>query len=355
MPTLETAIRLIIIGQQLLIAAVILAGVGSRAPRISGVLLMLSFVGYVYASDEALVSAIPMLVPLVALLAIIVPYCLWLFARAVFEAPWPRFAYVLVGAGVAVATWIIFLAGVAVSDGIRSTSGAIARVVSLLVVGHAVWLTLRGRPDDLVENRRVFRLFFVIVISIQVAAVLVVELLLAGDAAPGWLDMTNIIVIELLTLGLAIPMLGLNAEFFESGQGNDIRRLEREASALGATERIYRQKLLDLMDGGYFQETGLTIPMLAGKLGYPEHQLRRLINGHLGFRNFTAFLNSYRIAEAKKRLSDPDQARTPVLTIALRLGYASLGPFNRAFKATTGMTPTDFRRQYLAATGADSE
>jgi AraC-like DNA-binding protein len=34
----------------------------------------------------------------------------------------------------------------------------------------------------------------------------------------------------------------------------------------------------------------------------------------------------------------------PVLTIALDAGFSSLGPFNRAFKADTGLTPTEYRR-----------
>jgi AraC-like DNA-binding protein len=38
----------------------------------------------------------------------------------------------------------------------------------------------------------------------------------------------------------------------------------------------------------------------------------------------------------------------PILTIALDAGFQSLGPFNRAFKAQTGMTPSEFRRQQLA-------
>ena len=37
MPTLETAIRLMVIGQALLIAAVFLVGKGGRAARVSGV------------------------------------------------------------------------------------------------------------------------------------------------------------------------------------------------------------------------------------------------------------------------------------------------------------------------------
>ena len=82
------------------------------------------------------------------------------------------------------------------------------------------------------------------------------------------------------------------------------------------------------MDAGLYRRSGLTITALAAELGYPEHQLRRLINQHLGFRNFSFFLNSFRIEEATERLSDPAEARKPVLTIALDLGYGSLGPFN---------------------------
>ena len=345
MPSLEVAIRLMIIGQQLLIALVFLFGLGGRAARFSGAVLMLSFMGYVYMSNDGLGQSIAPLVPLGTLLAIIVPYCLWLFARAIFEAPWPRplFLYACLVTGLA--TWGVFLAGDSVSVNVENAMSLVARIVSLLVVMHAVWLTLQGRPDDLVENRRAFRLFFVIIISLQVAAVLVVEILLGGSEPPRWLSLTNVVIIELLTVGLAVPLLRPNSDFFEPEQGSDTERRAQEASGLGATERIYRQKLLDLMDDGYYRETGLTIPMLAAKLDYPEHQLRRLINGHLGYRNITPFLTRYRIDEAKRQLADPEKARTPILTIALDLGYASLGPFNRAFKLHTGMTPSEYRRQ----------
>jgi AraC-like DNA-binding protein len=109
------------------------------------------------------------------------------------------------------------------------------------------------------------------------------------------------------------------------------------------------------MDDGYHQETGLTIRTLAEKLQHPEHQLRRLINGHLQYRNFSAFLNSYRIAAAKRQLADAERVRVPVLTLALELGYASLGPFNRAFKAETGTTPSEYRQRVLIQRAADSE
>jgi len=93
-----------------------------------------------------------------------------------------------------------------------------------------------------------------------------------------------------------------------------------------------------------YRQDGLTIAALGQKLSLPEHRLRRLINQGLGYRNFNSFLNHYRIAEVKAALADPEQAGVPVLTIALDAGFSSLGPFNRAFKAATGVTPSDYRR-----------
>ena len=41
-------------------------------------------------------------------------------------------------------------------------------------------------------------------------------------------------------------------------------------------------------------------------------------------------------------------AAIAVLSIALDVGFGSIGPFNRAFKAETGLTPTEFRQKALA-------
>ena len=355
MPTLETAIRLIVIGQELLIAAVFVFSAGERIARFSGALLMTSIAGYLYTSDLVLIDAIPLLTPLAMLMSLIVPYALWMFARAIFEAPWPKPVVMYACALVVIAVWGIYLAEDALNSIWFRTASLVMRIMALMVVMHTLWLTLRGRTDDLIERRRTLRLFYVGIIAIEVAAVLVVELALGGAIPSGWLQLSNVIIIAILTLGLAMLMLRLNHEFFELHAGAEPATTAIDASAMGGAESILRDKLLALMDEGYFRETGLTIPVLAGELNYPEHQLRRLINGHLGYRNFSAFLNSYRIAEAKQQLADPERARTPVLTIALTLGYASLGPFNRAFKEAAGMTPTEFRRQNLGRNNADSE
>jgi AraC-like DNA-binding protein len=110
-----------------------------------------------------------------------------------------------------------------------------------------------------------------------------------------------------------------------------LRRLEH----LMTVERAYRRE-------------GVTIGFLSAELGVPEYRLRQLINEGLGHRNFNAFLNRYRIEEARAALADAGQSEVPVLTIAMDAGFQSLGPFNRAFRAATNLTPTEFRRLALA-------
>ena len=105
-----------------------------------------------------------------------------------------------------------------------------------------------------------------------------------------------------------------------------------------------------------FKTEGLTIGALAERLGEPEYKVRQLINARLGFRNFGAFLNHYRVREACKILADSGQRQLGVAEIAYRYGYASLGPFNRAFKEIVGQTPTDYRKAALERERlADSE
>ena len=74
-----------------------------------------------------------------------------------------------------------------------------------------------------------------------------------------------------------------------------------------------------------YRREGLTIGTLAAELSVPEQRLQQLINEGLGHRNFNAFLNRYRIEEAKNALADPAQREVPVLTIAMDAGSSRSG------------------------------
>lgn len=106
------------------------------------------------------------------------------------------------------------------------------------------------------------------------------------------------------------------------------------------------EQLIKLMGENHlYVEADLRVAELARLAGEPEYKVTQCITGTLGFPNFNQMVNSYRIEEAKQRLVDPALSHLPILTIALDCGFGSIGPFNRAFKADTGMKPQEFRRQ----------
>lgn len=97
-----------------------------------------------------------------------------------------------------------------------------------------------------------------------------------------------------------------------------------------------------LQDEDIHTEPDLRMGDLAARLGQPEHRISRCISACLDFPNFNRLINHHRITQARRDLAAPDETRS-ILEIALDCGFATVGPFNRAFKAETGLTPRDYR------------
>ena len=123
---------------------------------------------------------------------------------------------------------------------------------------------------------------------------------------------------------------------------------ESPGAAAEAEQRLANSLQRVMSEAHAYRTEDLSVASLAARLAVPEYRLRRVINQRLGHRNFNAYVNGLRLAEARAALADPQMRERPVLTIALDVGFGSIGPFNRAFKAATGLTPTEFRKERLA-------
>jgi len=227
------------------------------------------------------------------------------------------------------------------------------KVVALALFAGAIAHALRDFRGDLVEARRWFRLWFVGGASILGLAITIAEVVYRGVAVPAGLELLKVGVIFALTTALFIWSFELRAGWFAAPARSGPP--EPKADEVPPGERQLLAALRQAMDERVYLVEGLTIAALAGRLRAPEELLRRVINQRLGYRNFNAFLNERRLADAKAALADPSSARKPVLTIALEAGFGSIGPFNRAFKEALGETPTEFRRRALAGTGSEPQ
>lgn len=336
-------LTLLVIGQLLLVAAVFVKGVkgsDSHGPAL-GALLMLSIVGYLVSSNRVLGDLSEPLDPLFLALALLPPYLLWSFAIAVFEIrDWSRKARLSVYLVPAIA-WV---AGAGEFEWAPLTH-TVHRLVSVAILLFVIWSIYSERVFDLMEKRRRYRLWLVGLIALQSLAVLIVELIFSE--VPEYLETLNTVVIGVMVFVLTVPLLSIGANVLWMGAPEPEIPVKPDTPDDPPPTNPQATALLNLMAEGHYKKMGLTIGELAADLGIAEHQLRSLINRELGFRNFSAFLNSYRLAEAKTQLADPSLAKRPVLSIAMDLGFASIGPFNRAFKLHTGQTPTEFRREKL--------
>lgn len=96
-----------------------------------------------------------------------------------------------------------------------------------------------------------------------------------------------------------------------------------------------------------FFEPELSLNALAEQLSLSPHHLSQVIN-HGESANFYDFVNAYRVEEVKARLSDPSTRSRSIISIAYDAGFNSKATFNRIFKSSTGLTPSQYRQLHSA-------
>lgn len=210
-------------------------------------------------------------------------------------------------------------------------------VLSLSV--HLAFMAVVSAAGDLLEERRRFRRWFLIVMALVGGAISVIEFLKLDEEMPASIYPLHALLFLTLAVIFLLWAVRVAPNFWiiesrVSSPGSDLT--PAEAAVLARVQGAMQRKI--------WQQEGLSIGALAAHINAPEHRVRRAINQGLGHRNFTQFINEHRIAAAKVFLSDPQHSDRVILSIAYDVGYASLGPFNRAFREITGQSPTEFRR-----------
>ena len=275
----------------------------------------------------------------------------WLFTRALFDDAFKlRGWHALLWAAVAGFSFIN-CAWIAPASTGNARFPIVA--INLLVLGFialAVGQTIASWSADLVEGRRRLRIFIVSAAALYGGINAILQMLISGREAADVANTANAALLAAIVAAICYAMLRVAAvDLFPvvpvAAAVTNLAAPSVAAQDSSAADQRLVDALMRLMaDERIYRHDNVTIGTLATKLAIPEYKLRRLINQRLGYRNFNVFLNNHRIEEAKAALADPSQAEVPVITIAMDAGFQSLGPFNRAFKATTGVTPTEYRR-----------
>jgi AraC-like DNA-binding protein len=285
------------------------------------------------------------------------PTVFWLWARAAFDDDFVlRRWHGALWLGIVAFTFVLTL-GWAYWPVLVGAGGRGLALVNLVLAVAAAVQTVKTWRADLVARRRRLR-SAMLAINVALIAVFSVAgfaaIPVVAPGAPGSLPTAFVLFVVAMMAGLgtmqpAVPDVSATAAIAPTGGRAADRAPRGRVDPRVIVDPILLRRLDHLMtvERTYRQE-GLAIGALAARLDVPEHRLRQAINEGLGYRNFNAFLNRYRIEDARLALSDVTQREVPILTIAMDAGFQSLGPFNRAFKAETGVTPTEFRREALS-------
>lgn len=345
-------IRIIALGAALMLLALVAAN--DARPNLFWPMLgmIVGVIGYLINSTP-LIAPQGMFDPWVDLVSISTTFFIWVFSRNLFERPIDRRA-ILAAVAVMVLSWFAgnFLPFT------RPVGFFVIHIVSLLLIADIVRVGVFERADDLVEDRRTIRLWLPLLVAAQAGAILsfeIIEVVAGLDGRGPIAQLINSLLITVLILFSGIALMRSDRELLVHSQRKAVGDEEPKPLDLSPSEAVLNDKLQAALARGVHREQGLSITRLADHLETPEHRLRALINGQLGYRNFSAFLNRHRIAEAKQKLADRDDVDLPVLTIAMDLGYNSLPTFNRAFRSETETTPSEYRRLAILQNGIEPQ
>lgn len=348
-------IRLISIGSGLTLIAMVVASEVRLAIRVPLIGMLVGVIGYMLNSTPLMTLKGP-LDPWIDLVSLSTPFWIWLMGRRLFERE-PEQRIMLCAAALMLLGWFLarFVPFTGLAGFLLLHTIALALVVDLVRVG------IFERDDDLIEERRIVRLWLPLLVALQAGQILLVEMLELTslvDSRQPVLSLINSVITLVIMLFASITLFQTNRDLLpvegDEEPANSDEELIPELD-LSPSEKVLHDKLIAAMEEGAYTAPGLTISALADQLDTPAHRLRALINSRLGHRNFSAFLNRYRIAEAQRMLSSGEHVDLPVLTIAMDLGYNSLPPFNRAFRAISGSSPSEFRKRAFAQDPIQSE
>lgn len=129
----------------------------------------------------------------------------------------------------------------------------------------------------------------------------------------------------------------------------ELQKYQRSALKTDTREQIIQQLDKLMNEEELYADSQINIEDLAMKMSISSKHLSQAIN-EVHQRNFFNYINELRISKARMMLKEEDHLNLSIEGIAKVVGFQSKSSFYTAFKKSTGITPTEFRAQFITET-----
>lgn len=132
--------------------------------------------------------------------------------------------------------------------------------------------------------------------------------------------------------------------------------VEKKAFVMGdeKIDTLYAELCRLMEEERLFTEPQLTREKVAERLDTNRTYLTKVIKEKTGM-SYLQFVNSYRINEAIRILSDRENINYPLKQIWSDLGFSSPSTFFKIFQQTVGITPSVYRKQFIEVNEEEGE
>lgn len=159
---------------------------------------------------------------------------------------------------------------------------------------------------------------------------------------------SKILMPEFLLEKLSETSVSINSnEISEENKDISDLKLNKQTDSFSLEEvDELKTKLTELLENQkLYRDESLNLTELAEKMGISNKRLSELLNQYLNI-SFYNLINDYRIEEVKERIKSEEAEKYTLISIAFDSGFQSKASFNRIFKQKTGLSPSEYRKEY---------
>lgn len=229
--------------------------------------------------------------------------------------------------------------------------GDLTGLLSSCIIVLTMWEGFRGYKTANTQEQALRRLFIITIVSAVAISTMLNSIVADNPTLHQWL-------ISLVTLVVLINTQLLLYWRFKPKTEPQAMVVERKVQEkplnqnsdepVSVAEKQFAQLIQALLlDEQRYLQANLKVADIARELKVPEYRISKTLRTQLNAKNFNDFINKLRIEHACGLLTDSSKQHWSILVVSLESGFASVGPFTRAFKTITGSTPNQYRQSHL--------